>query len=126
MLFNDFWKIVIILKKLVIDHLSNVTGFFCTYKKNKTTISVEENTTLKNWHLYFRNMQNMNKEDQGVVLSTSTKCTVTGIEVPGRVQKVAVCAAQSLIGAVFVTRKPFDINNSTGQWQWHQVDTLVN
>lgn len=41
----------------------------------------------------------MNQEDQEVEMSTSTKWTVTGVELPGSVQKVAVCAAQSLIGA---------------------------
>lgn len=41
----------------------------------------------------------MNEEDQEVEVSTSTKWIVTGIKVPIKVQKVAVCAAQSLIGA---------------------------
>lgn len=41
----------------------------------------------------------MNEEDQEVEMSTSTKWTVTGIDLPGRAQKVPVCAAQSLIGA---------------------------
>lgn len=62
-------------------------------------ISMQENTIFKNEYLYFREMQNMNEEDQEVEVSTSTKWTVTGIKLPGRVQKVAVCAAQSLIGA---------------------------
>lgn len=41
----------------------------------------------------------MNEENQEVEVSTSPKWTVTGLDLPGRVQKVAVCADQLLIGA---------------------------
>ena len=47
----------------------------------------QENTTLKNEHLSLGEMQNMNKEDEEVEVSTSTEGTITGIKLPGRVQK---------------------------------------
>lgn len=48
---------------------------------------MQENTTLKNECLSPGEMQDMTKEDQEAERSTSTERTVTGIELPGRVQK---------------------------------------
>lgn len=48
---------------------------------------MQENTTLKNECLSLGEMRDMTKEDHEAETSTSTERTITGIELPGRVQK---------------------------------------